>query len=70
MGRNFKGVELLSMCIDADTLSWFPDKAQLYSSEFHVNSRSIPLHGERPTAANLIFINTIENLMFYASVKM
>lgn len=64
-----QSVDLVSSFVGLDELAWFPSKGQLSSSEFYVNSWSILLHGERPTAVKLIFVNPSNNIVYYASVK-
>ena len=64
-----QGVELISSFADLDKLKWFPNLEQLSSDKIYVNSWLIEMHGERPTAAQIIFVNPADKVVYYASVK-
>ena len=52
-----------------DEIPWFPDQAQLRSSEFYVYPWTIFYHGLHPTAAELIFIRPSDNMIFFIGSK-
>jgi len=64
-----QSVELISSFADLKKLKWFPNIEQLSSDKIYVNPWLIVLYGERPTAAQIIFVNPTENIVYYASVK-
>ena len=64
-----QGVELISSFADLDKLKWFPSQEQLSSDKIYVSSWLIEMHGERPTAAQIIFVNPADKVVYYASVK-
>jgi hypothetical protein len=64
-----QGVELISSFADLGKLKWFPDLEELSSDKIYVNSWLIEIHSERPTAAQIIFVNPKEKIVYYASVK-
>ena len=73
-GDNVKGVlknavELVYSFAKLDKLTWFPKDSQLMTGEFYVNSWTILLHGEQVKAAELIFVNPVEKMVYFASVK-
>lgn len=64
-----QGVELISSFSDLDKLKWFPSLSKLSSDKIYVNPWLIELHGERPIAAQIIFVNPTDKIVYYASVK-
>ncbi len=49
---------------------WFPTEETIRFQGFYVYSWSIYCHGISPTAAQLIFINPSEKMIYYVSAKM
>ncbi len=64
-----QGVALIASFSDLHELQWFPSLEQLLSDTIYVTVWRIELHGDRPAAAQVIFVNPTERIVYYASVK-
>lgn len=50
-------------------IPWFPGGSELRSSNFYVSVWSVYFHGDRPTAADLIFVRPSDQMVFYFGGK-
>lgn len=62
-------VEFVGAWLGGDEIGWFPKETELRTPNFHVYPRTIFMHGVRPTAVELIFVRSSDNMVFFFGGK-
>jgi len=63
-------VKFAGIWLNEDNVSWFPKEMELRSDQVYVYPYRIDYLGDRPRAAELIFVKPSENMVFYFEAKM
>jgi hypothetical protein len=63
-------VKFAGIWLNEDKVSWFPKESELRSGQIYVYPCHVDYLGDRPRAAQLIFVKPSENMVFYFDAKM